>query len=105
IYVEQIVDKHGDDSAQHPEFDPTAWLAAIGQPKKGWVFGFGCGLGAGGVISSSQDSHGSTTTVTPSHTLPSDQICEAPPYPDHAIEAREVERDDDEDEDLCIHDD
>ncbi|MQM11846.1 hypothetical protein Taro_044756, partial [Colocasia esculenta] len=30
---------------------------------------------------------------------------EAPPYPNHAIEAREAKRDDDEDEDLCIHDD
>ncbi|MQL73166.1 hypothetical protein Taro_005512, partial [Colocasia esculenta] len=28
-----------------------------------------------------------------------------PPCPDHAIEAREADRDDDEDEDLCIHDD
>ncbi|MQM12056.1 hypothetical protein Taro_044965 [Colocasia esculenta] len=28
-----------------------------------------------------------------------------PPCPDHAIEAREDDRDDDEDEDLCIHDD
>ncbi|MQL82400.1 hypothetical protein Taro_014876 [Colocasia esculenta] len=104
-YVEQMVDKHGDDSAHHPEFDPTAWLAAIGQPKKGRVFKFGSGLDAGGVISSSQDSHGSTTAVTPSHTLPSDQVREAPHYLDHAIEAREAERDDDEDEDLRIHDD
>ncbi|MQL91868.1 hypothetical protein Taro_024480 [Colocasia esculenta] len=145
-YAEQMVDEHSGDSAQHLEFDPTAWLAATCQPKKGWVFGFGSGLDAGGVISSSQDSHGSTTAVTPSHTLPSDQVREivfdalnnwltqtlvptlrtmgvglrsparvassgdnhAPPCPDHAIEAREaerVERDDDEDEDLRIHDD
>ncbi|MQM05349.1 hypothetical protein Taro_038158 [Colocasia esculenta] len=145
-YAEQMVDKHGGDSAQHPEFDPMAWLAATGQPKKGWVFGFGSGLDAGGVINSSQDSHGSTTTVTPSHTLLSDQVREvvfdalnnwlmqtlvptlrsmgvglrsparvassgdshAHPCPDHSIEAREaerVERDDDEDEDLHIHDD
>ncbi|MQL87898.1 hypothetical protein Taro_020439 [Colocasia esculenta] len=27
------------------------------------------------------------------------------PHLDHAIEAREAERDDDEDENLCIHDD
>ncbi|MQM15450.1 hypothetical protein Taro_048395 [Colocasia esculenta] len=29
----------------------------------------------------------------------------APPCPDHAIEAHEAPRDDDEDEDLSIHDD
>ncbi|MQL71215.1 hypothetical protein Taro_003532 [Colocasia esculenta] len=69
-YVDQMVDKHGDDSTQHPEFDPTAWLAATGQPKKGRVFGFGSGLDAGGIINSSQDSHGSNTAVTLSHTLP-----------------------------------
>ncbi|MQM23445.1 hypothetical protein Taro_056509 [Colocasia esculenta] len=125
----------------HPEFDPTAWLAATGQPKKGRVFGFGSGLDAGGIINSSQDSHGSNTAVTPSHTLPSDQVREvvfyalnnwlaqtlvptlrtmgvglrspgsvassgdshAPPAPDHAIETREAN--DDEDENLNIHDD
>ncbi|MQM11360.1 hypothetical protein Taro_044268 [Colocasia esculenta] len=31
-------------------------------------------------------------------------IVEALPCPDHAIEAREAEKDDDEDEDLRIHD-
>ncbi|MQM01130.1 hypothetical protein Taro_033876 [Colocasia esculenta] len=138
-----MVDKHGDDSAQHLEFDPMAWLAATGQPKKCRVFRFGSGLDAGGVISFSQDSHGSTTMVTPSHTLLSDQVHEVlfdalnnwlaqtlvpalrtmgvglrsyvrmasssdshvPPCPHHAIEVREAERDDDEDDDLRIHDD
>ncbi|MQM14671.1 hypothetical protein Taro_047607 [Colocasia esculenta] len=46
-YAEQMVDKHDDDSTQHPEFDAMAWLAATGQPKKGRVFGFGSGLDAG----------------------------------------------------------
>ncbi|MQM02582.1 hypothetical protein Taro_035350 [Colocasia esculenta] len=142
-YVEQMVDKHGDDSTQHPEFDPTAWLAETGQRKKGRVFEFGSGLDAGGIINSSQDSHDSTTAVTPSHTLTSDQVHEvvfdalnnwltqtlvptlrtigvglrsparvasfgdshAPPYRDHAIKTHEAERDDDEDENLHIHDD
>ncbi|MQM01943.1 hypothetical protein Taro_034702 [Colocasia esculenta] len=142
-YVEHMVDKHGNDSTQHLEFDPTAWLAATGQPKKGRVFRFGSGLDAGGLINSSQDSHGSNTAVTSSHTLPSDQVREvifdalnnwlaqtlvptlrtmgvglrsptsvassgdshAPPAPDHAIETREAERDDDKDENLNIHDD
>ncbi|MQM06616.1 hypothetical protein Taro_039445 [Colocasia esculenta] len=143
-YVDQMVDKHGDDSTQHPEFDPTAWLAATGQPKKGQVFGFGSGLDAGGIINSSQDSHGSNTAVTPSHTLPSDQVrevvfdalnnwlaqtlvptlrtmgvglrspasvassgdshvCPSCSAPDHAIKTREAN--DDEDENLNIHDD
>ncbi|MQM09270.1 hypothetical protein Taro_042141 [Colocasia esculenta] len=52
-YVEQMVDRHGGDSTQHPEFDAMAWLAAIGQPKKSRVFRFGSGLDVGGVISSS----------------------------------------------------
>ncbi|MQM19586.1 hypothetical protein Taro_052593 [Colocasia esculenta] len=77
-YAEQMVDRHGGDSTQHPEFDAMAWLAATGQPKKGRVFGFGSGLYAGRVISSSQDSHGSTIATTPPHssTLPNDQIRE-----------------------------
>ncbi|MQM15460.1 hypothetical protein Taro_048404, partial [Colocasia esculenta] len=77
-YAEQMVDRHGSDSTQHPEFDAMAWLAAIVQPKKGRVFEFGSGLDADRVISSSQDSHGSTITTTPPHssTLPSDQVCE-----------------------------
>ncbi|MQM01924.1 hypothetical protein Taro_034683, partial [Colocasia esculenta] len=77
-YTEQMVDRHGGDSTQHPEFDAMAWLTAIGQPKKGRVFGFGSGLDAGRVISSSQDSHGSTIATTPPHssTLPSDQVRE-----------------------------
>ncbi|MQM13971.1 hypothetical protein Taro_046899 [Colocasia esculenta] len=77
-YAEQMVDRHGGDSTQHPEFDAMAWLAATGQPKKGRVFGFGSSLDVGRVISSSQDSHGSTIVMTPpySSTLPSDQVCE-----------------------------
>ncbi|MQL81939.1 hypothetical protein Taro_014406 [Colocasia esculenta] len=34
-YAKQMVDKYGADSTQHPEFDAMAWLAAIGEPKKG----------------------------------------------------------------------
>ncbi|MQM07635.1 hypothetical protein Taro_040477 [Colocasia esculenta] len=77
-YAEQMVDRHGGDSTQHPEFDAMAWLAATGQPKKGRVFGFGSGLDAGRLISSSQDSYGSTIVMTPPHssTLPSDQVRE-----------------------------
>ncbi|MQL68128.1 hypothetical protein Taro_000399 [Colocasia esculenta] len=77
-YAEHMVDRHGGDSTQHPEFDAMAWLAATGQPKKGRVFGFGSGLYAGRVISSSQDSHDSTIATTPPHsnTLPSDQVRE-----------------------------
>ncbi|MQL77061.1 hypothetical protein Taro_009469, partial [Colocasia esculenta] len=77
-YAEQMVDRHGRDSTQHPEFDAMAWLAATGQPQKGRVFGFGSGLDVGRVISSSQDSHGSTIATTPPHssTLPSDQVRE-----------------------------
>ncbi|MQL95379.1 hypothetical protein Taro_028046 [Colocasia esculenta] len=52
-YAEHMVDRHGGDSTQHPEFDAMAWLAATGQPKKGQVFGFESGLDAGRVISSS----------------------------------------------------
>ncbi|MQL81308.1 hypothetical protein Taro_013762 [Colocasia esculenta] len=52
-YAKQMVDRHGGDSTQHHEFDAMAWLAATGQPKKGRVFGFGSGLDAGRVISSS----------------------------------------------------
>ncbi|MQM23412.1 hypothetical protein Taro_056476, partial [Colocasia esculenta] len=58
------------------------------------------------VISSSQDSHGSTTVVT--RTLPSDQVREVPPIRDPTIEAHQVkraERDDDEDVDPRIQDD
>ncbi|MQL76791.1 hypothetical protein Taro_009189, partial [Colocasia esculenta] len=77
-YAEQMVDRHGGDSTQHPEFDAMAWLAATGQPKKNLVFGFGSGLDAGRVISSSQDSYGSTIATTPPHssTLSSDQVRE-----------------------------
>ncbi|MQM04058.1 hypothetical protein Taro_036855 [Colocasia esculenta] len=55
-----------------------AWLATTGQPKKGRVFGFGSGLDAGRVISSSQDSHGSPIATTRPHssTLPSDEVRE-----------------------------
>ncbi|MQL93018.1 hypothetical protein Taro_025652 [Colocasia esculenta] len=84
-----------------------AWLAATGQPKKGRVFGFGSGLDAGRVISSSQDSHSSTSATTPPHssTLPNDQIREVPLIRDLTIEAHQVERverDDDDDEDPRI---
>ncbi|MQL72000.1 hypothetical protein Taro_004314 [Colocasia esculenta] len=77
-YAEQIVDRHGGDSTQHPEFDVMAWFGATGQPKKGRVFGFGSSLDAGQVISSSQDSHSSPIAMTPPHssTLPSDQVRE-----------------------------
>ncbi|MQL68814.1 hypothetical protein Taro_001099 [Colocasia esculenta] len=77
-YTEQMVDRHDGDSTQHPEFDAMTWLTAVGQPKKGRVFGFGSGLDAGRVISSSQDSHGSTIATTPPHssTLPNDQVRE-----------------------------
>ncbi|MQL90875.1 hypothetical protein Taro_023483 [Colocasia esculenta] len=109
-YAEQMVDRHGGDSTQHPEFDAMAWLAATGQPKKGRVFGFGSGLDAGQVISSSQDSYGSTIPTTPPHssTLPNDQVREVPPIRDPTIEAHQVERaerDDDEDKDPRIQDD
>ncbi|MQL73399.1 hypothetical protein Taro_005762 [Colocasia esculenta] len=77
-YAEQMVDGHGGDSTQHPEFDAMAWLAATGQPKKGRVFGLGSGLDVGRLISSSQDSYGSTIATTSPHssTLPSDQVRE-----------------------------
>ncbi|MQM16300.1 hypothetical protein Taro_049257 [Colocasia esculenta] len=34
-YEQQLIERHGDDSSQHPQFDASAWLVAIGQPKKG----------------------------------------------------------------------
>ncbi|MQL81345.1 hypothetical protein Taro_013811 [Colocasia esculenta] len=61
IYAEQMVDIYGIDFTQHLEFVATTWLAAIDWPKKGQVFRFGSGLDAGGLINSSQDSHGSTS--------------------------------------------
>ncbi|MQM06294.1 hypothetical protein Taro_039107 [Colocasia esculenta] len=107
-YAEQMVDRHGGDSTQYPEFDVMAWLAATGQPKKGRVFGFGSSLDAGRVISSSQDSHGSTIATTPPHSsiLPSDQVREVPPIRDLTIEAHQVERAERDDaEDPRIQDD
>ncbi|MQL76712.1 hypothetical protein Taro_009106 [Colocasia esculenta] len=34
-YEQQLIERHGDDSSQHPQFDASAWLVAAGQPKKG----------------------------------------------------------------------
>ncbi|MQM11580.1 hypothetical protein Taro_044486 [Colocasia esculenta] len=99
------IDRHGEDSTQHPMFDAMAWLAATGQPKKSRVFRFESGLDVGGVTSSSQDSHGSTIVTTSPHssTLLSDQVHEAPPIRDPTIEACQVERAErDEDEDPRI---
>ncbi|MQM19561.1 hypothetical protein Taro_052567 [Colocasia esculenta] len=55
-YEQQLIERHGDDSSQHPQFDASAWLVATDQPKKGRVFGFGTGMDAGGVISSTMES-------------------------------------------------
>ncbi|MQM20843.1 hypothetical protein Taro_053869 [Colocasia esculenta] len=55
-YEQQLIERHGDDSSQHPQFDASAWLVATGQPKKGRVFGFGIGIDAGGVINSTMES-------------------------------------------------
>ncbi|MQM07006.1 hypothetical protein Taro_039842, partial [Colocasia esculenta] len=55
-YEQQLIEWHGDDSSQHPQFDASAWLVATGQPKKGRVFGFGTGMDASGVISSTMES-------------------------------------------------
>ncbi|MQL92072.1 hypothetical protein Taro_024695 [Colocasia esculenta] len=55
-YEQQLIERHGDDSSQHPQFDASAWLVAAGQPKKGRVFGFGTGMDAGGVINSTMES-------------------------------------------------
>ncbi|MQM22255.1 hypothetical protein Taro_055305 [Colocasia esculenta] len=55
-YEQQLIERHGDDSSQHPQFNASTWLVADGQPKKGRVFRFGTGMDAGGVISSTMES-------------------------------------------------
>jgi hypothetical protein len=55
-----MVERYGDDATQHPSFDPTAWVTAAGEPKKGRVFGFGSNMNTSPVIGSS--SYGSPTS-------------------------------------------
>ena len=55
-----MVERYGDDSTQHPSFDPAAWVTAAGEPKKGRVFGFGSNMNTSPVVASS--SHGSQTS-------------------------------------------
>ena len=55
-----MVERYGDDATQHPSFDPTAWVTAAGEPKKGRVFGFGSNMNTSPVIASS--SYGSPTS-------------------------------------------
>ncbi|MQM21097.1 hypothetical protein Taro_054130 [Colocasia esculenta] len=61
-YEQQLIERHGDDSSQHTQFDGSAWLVAAGQPKKGRVLGFGTGMDAGGVINSTIESGCSTAS-------------------------------------------
>ncbi|MQL91149.1 hypothetical protein Taro_023753 [Colocasia esculenta] len=69
-YEQQLIERHGDDSCQHPQFDASAWLVAAGQPKKGRVFRFGTGMDAGGVINSTMESGRSTTSYNYTHSPP-----------------------------------
>ncbi|MQM21390.1 hypothetical protein Taro_054429 [Colocasia esculenta] len=62
------------------------------------------------VVGISSNPPGQQTTVCTGYDYynqqqPQKSIYAVPPCPDHAIEAREADKDDDEDEDLCIHDD
>ena len=47
-----MVQRYGDDSTQHPPFDPAAWVTATGEPKKGRVFGFGSNMNTTPVVAS-----------------------------------------------------
>ncbi|MQM18367.1 hypothetical protein Taro_051357 [Colocasia esculenta] len=84
-YEQQLIERHGDDSSQHPQFDASAWLVATGQPKKGRVFGFGTGMDAGGVISSTMESGCSAASYSYTQSPPPPQ--QPTELPDHYCSA------------------
>ncbi|MQM07220.1 hypothetical protein Taro_040059 [Colocasia esculenta] len=65
-YSRGMDERYGDDS-QRPELDPDIWVATSGEPKKGYVYGFGHSLGMARVISScsSSVSHATSPFTTP----------------------------------------
>ncbi|MQL91911.1 hypothetical protein Taro_024529 [Colocasia esculenta] len=80
-YKQQLIERHGDDSSQHPQFDASAWLVAAVQPKKGRVFGFGTGMDAGGVINSTMESGCSAASYSYTQSPPpSQQLIELPDH-------------------------
>ncbi|MQL96545.1 hypothetical protein Taro_029222 [Colocasia esculenta] len=84
-YEQQLIERHGDDSSQHPQFDASAWLVATGQLKKGRVFGFGIGMDAGGVISSTMESGCSAASY--SYTQSPPPLQQPTELPDHYYSA------------------
>ncbi|MQM14190.1 hypothetical protein Taro_047119 [Colocasia esculenta] len=84
-YEQQLIERHGDDSSQHPQFDASAWLVATGQPKKGRVFGFGIGMDAGGVINSTMESGCSAASYSYTQSPPPPQ--QPTELPDHYCSA------------------
>jgi hypothetical protein len=59
-----MVERYGDNSTQHPPFDPAAWMTATGEPKKGRVFRFGSNMNTTPVVaSSSQGSQSSLDSI------------------------------------------
>ncbi|MQL93249.1 hypothetical protein Taro_025890 [Colocasia esculenta] len=84
-YEQQLIERHGDDSSQHPQFDASAWLVAVGEPKKGRVFGFGTGMDVGGVINSTSESGCSATSYIYTQSPPPPQ--QPTELPDHYCSA------------------
>ncbi|MQL79662.1 hypothetical protein Taro_012088, partial [Colocasia esculenta] len=84
-YEQQLIERHGDGSSQHPQFDALAWLVAAGLPKKGRVFGFGTGIDAGGVINSTMKSGCSTASYSYTQSPPPPQ--QPTELPDHYCSA------------------
>ncbi|MQL86951.1 hypothetical protein Taro_019474 [Colocasia esculenta] len=72
-YEQQLIERHGDDSYQHPQFNVSAWLVVAGQPKKDQMFRFGTGMDVGGVISSSMESGCSATSYSYTQSPPPPQ--------------------------------
>ncbi|MQL87768.1 hypothetical protein Taro_020316 [Colocasia esculenta] len=84
-HEQQLIEQHGDDSSQHPQFDASAWLVATDQPMKGRVFRFGTGMDAGGVISSIMESRCSAASYSYTQSPPPPQ--QPTELPDHYCSA------------------
>ncbi|MQM04061.1 hypothetical protein Taro_036850 [Colocasia esculenta] len=84
-YEQQLIERHGDDSSQHPQFDASARLVAAGQPKKGQVFGFGTGMDVGGVVNSTMESGCSAASYSYAQSPP--PLQQPTKLPDHYCSA------------------
>lgn len=58
------MEKYGEDVSQHPSLDPAAWMTAVGESKKGRLYGFGSSLDAKKVISSQQSEPSLSSTCS-----------------------------------------